>query len=58
MMKIRREPMMVPEMGLLKKMKGLPAEINRAWRNDLSKIGPNTKAKRRGPGSRLTFLKR
>jgi hypothetical protein len=58
MTKIRRKPMMVPEIGLLKKMKGLPAEINRAWRSDLSKIGPNTKARRRGPGSRFTFLKR
>jgi hypothetical protein len=58
MMKIKRKPMMVPEMGLLKKMKGLPAEINNAWRKDLSRIGPNTKAKMRGPGSRSTFLKR
>jgi hypothetical protein len=57
-MKTRRNPIKAPEMGRVKKIKGLPAEMRRACRNDLSRIGPKTNARIRGPGSISTFLKR
>ena len=47
-----------PDMGRVKKISGLPAEIKRACRMALSRIGPRTKARIMGPGSRLTFRSR
>ncbi len=42
----------------VEKIQGLPAEMRRAWRKDLSRRGPRTKASIMGPGSKPNFLKR
>ena len=46
-----------PEIGRVRNIDGLPADIKRACRIDLSRMGPKTKARIRGPGSNPTFRK-
>jgi hypothetical protein len=49
--KIRRRiavPMRMADMGRSKKMRGLPADMSRAWRRLFSIMGPRTKAKIKG----------
>lgn len=50
-------PIAKAEIGLVKKMKGLPLDIMSDWRNAFSIIGPRTKAKTKGASSYLYFLR-